>query len=290
MPVSLFINTTGCGWTPAGGSLKALNRISSSGLSFGGEQINNRADVDIYDSSAHIVGWKPTVTFAGMNVGVYTALVTGLGAIAWTWPNADDVGTTGGAGSISWTMSPAMNLLGDSSNPHGAYASGNLSFNGLAADGITNPLAYTILMSHVFASKRAQAGTAFPGGVPAGRSTGLAFRPRAARGDAPAPGTPVDAVFMPMGAFASGRDQIRDCCTAQVAAARILGVDPDQVWARTQGTVRVYTPAPTITLLHAKGSEFEGDHRLDWHDRGDGLLLGYLTARAREEDLDADAA
>jgi hypothetical protein len=282
---SLFLHSLACSWTASGGSAVALKRVTQTALTFNADVINNRADGDIYDSSAHIVGWKPTVTLAGLNVGLYAQLVSGLGAFTWTWGNAD---TPGGAGSIVWALLPCMNPLGDSSNPYAQYATGNLSFMGLAADGATNPLSYTITSSGSFLGTR----PAPPLIASASRTNrlGLPFLPPASKDAPPAEGTPVDAVFMPGNAFARGPNHFRNRCAAQVEAAKILKVDPDEVNCRLQGTARIYTASPHFTLYHTKESDFSG-HRFGWRDRGDGISLGYLTddARAADEDAAADA-
>jgi hypothetical protein len=273
---TLFINTTLVKWTPMGGTLVALNRITQAGLSWGYEVINNRADLDIYDSSAHIVGAKPTVTLAGVNVGLYLNLVMGIGAIAWQIGNADD---QAGTGSLIYTMTPSMNPLGDYSGPHGAYATGNLTFTGVAIDGLTNPVSYTVSSSGMFARPaRIMARPTMP--VP---SLGIPFRPKlltgAVSGDIP------DAVLCRPDTFLQSSNNWKNVATMQVEAAKLLGVDPDSVFVRPQGMVRIVTASPHVKLTHPRESDYFG-HRYSWKDRGDGVILGYLTQEALQADQD----
>ena len=277
---TLFINTSLVKWTPSGGTLVALNRITQAGFSWGIEVINNRSDLDIYDSSAHAVGAKPTVTFSGMNVGVYLQLVTGIGAITWQIGNADD---QAGTGSLIYTMNPCMNPLGDYSGAHGAYATGNLSFMGLAADGLTNPVSYSVSSAGSFVGPRAI--PPLIAGAPRVNRQGVQFNPPASKKEIAAD-APVDAVLMLQNHYAAGKNHFKNRCVAQVEAAKILKVDPDQVSMRYQGSNRIYSPTPHFSIYHSHASDYDG-HRLDWHPRDDGIVLGYLTDDARQEEQDA---
>jgi hypothetical protein len=280
---TLFINTANVGWTPLLGTAAPLNRITQAGLAWNREVINNRADLDVYDSSAHIVGAKPTVTLAGNNVQAYLVLTMGLGAITWTIGNAD---TPGGAGSLVYTMTPAMNPLGDYSGPHGQYASGNLSFMGIAADGATNPVSYTTVSSGLFVGRS----RASPLAVVARRPAfGLPFTPPAADTPAPPADAPADAVLVLPGVFDVGRDHFKNRCIAVAALADVLKADPDRIAMRYQGANRIYTPTPTFALRHPRGTDCAGEDRLAWHAMGDGTYRGYLTDDARQADADADA-
>ena len=288
---SLYVNTSLVKWTPTAGTMVPLNRITQASLAWNYEVINNRADLDIYDSSAHIVGAKPTLTLSGMNAMLYLSLISGIGAMTWTVGNADD---QTGTGSVTWTLSPCMNPLGDYTGQHGQYATGNLTMMGLAADGLTNPVSYTVLTTGAFLSPKAMTATAALKPVKEGppmmgvANFGRVFKPPVGVAKAPAADAPVDAVVLPVGPYAKMYGgTFRGFCRLQVDGARALGLDPDRVSVRTQGSDRIITPLDsvnTMSLMHPHGSEQVGTHRYDWHRREDGMLVGYLTDAAREAD------
>jgi hypothetical protein len=267
-----------------------LNRITQASLAWNFEVINNRADLDIYDSSAHIVGAKPTLTLTGMNAMLYLTLVSGIGAMTWTVGNADD---QTGTGSVAWTMSPSMNPLGDYTGAHGQYATGNLTMMGLAADGLTNPVSYTVLTTGAFLGPKAMTVSAALKPVKEGPpmmglgNFGRVFKPPVGVSKAPAADAPADAVVLPVDPYARMyAGAFRGFCRLQMDGAKALGLDPDQVAVRTQGTDRIITPREHVnmSLMHRRGSELAGTHRYDWHRRDDGMLVGYLTDAAREAD------
>jgi hypothetical protein len=283
---SLWLNTSGVAWTPTGsGTPTALNRITQAGLDWNQETINNRADLDIYDSSAHVVGFKPTVTFQGMNVHLYLNLTPGIGAITWKVGNADN---QTGTGSVIWTMTPAMNQLGNYTGGHGAYATGGISFVGLAPDGLTNPASFSVVSAGALIPEGAQfavKGYAGPRTAAVARSSfggGSHFDPPV-KGES-APDARPDAVWLDPARYAAGVNHFRNICRLQADGARMLGLHPDQVSVRSQGAARIVTPSPAFTILHPKDHDLAGSHRLAWHEGEPGVKLGFLTDEARESD------
>jgi hypothetical protein len=282
---NLWINTSGVAWTPTGvGTPIQMIRITQFQFGWNPEIINNRADLDIFDSSAHVVGYKPTASFTGNNPMAYLNILSGIGAITWQVGNADDqVGT----GSVVWTMTPSMCQQGDYTGPHGQYASGGLTFMGVAADGLTNPASYTIVSAGAFVPEGAQLavkgfGSARPSVIRGSFGTGPHFDPPVKGG--PAPDARPDAVLLPLARYAVGVNHIRNLCRLQVDGARMLGLHPDQVSVRVQGAMRLVTPTPEYTVMHPKDHDLAGSHRLAWHEGEPGVKLGFLTDEARESD------
>lgn len=284
---TLWINTSGVAWTPTGsGTPIQMVRITQFQFGWNPEIINNRADLDIFDSSAHVVGYKPTASFQGNNPMAYLNVLSGIGAITWQVGNADN---QTGTGSVIWTMTPSMCQQGDYTGPHGQYASGGLTFMGVAADGLTNPASYTIVSTGDFVPEGAQlavknfAPMKSAGPAPAGVAS--RFDPPA-RGE-PAPDARPDAVLLPIARYAVGVNHFRNLCRLQADGARMLGLHPDQVSVRVQGTNRIVTPSPAFTILHPKDHDLAGSHRLAWHEGEPGVKLGFLTDEARESDQSA---
>jgi hypothetical protein len=84
-----------------------------------------------------------------------------------------------------------------------------------------------------------------------------------------------DAVRSPLG-YAGMGDSFSRLSTLQGAFAQLLQVS--HVFVRHQGTEHFISPGPADTLHFPTFSPQAGRPRYEWHDRGDGVLYGYLRS------------
>lgn len=137
----LFVNTTGCGFTPTSGSRTALTKITQSAIDKGAADISFSGDGDKFPTFRANVMNDPSVTIQGGRVTQYLALVSGTyGTLDFTWGDAKN---GSGAGSVLWTLINAMVGTASGSQPHANFASGSLTFRSYSSDGTTNPLSYS---------------------------------------------------------------------------------------------------------------------------------------------------
>jgi len=141
----LFINTVGVTFTPQGGTASPLTRVTKSSIDAGIQNITFKGDGDQFNTFEGNVTQVPTVTLAGASIGALMAGLAGaVGSLAFTWPDAKN-GSGPGSFAIAWVLSNA--ILSDKSAEagHAQIATGSNAFSSFSADGITNPLAFTIL-------------------------------------------------------------------------------------------------------------------------------------------------
>jgi hypothetical protein len=107
MATGLQLNWTAVGFTPSGGSLTTITRVTSVGIGTGGQLLPFSGDNDRFPTVIH----------------------------------KDARGATNG--DIVYTLINAVVASPDANGPHGSYGSGTISWQAFSSDGSTNPLSFT---------------------------------------------------------------------------------------------------------------------------------------------------
>jgi hypothetical protein len=115
----------------------AIKNVQSVGIDHRGSIIASSGDDDRYPTNKYHDFEDPAVTVRHRDLIFQNGKACGsTGALVATHRDADNVS------GYTATMSSAILVTKSTSGEHRAYGEGTLSFEGVSADGATNPLAY----------------------------------------------------------------------------------------------------------------------------------------------------
>ena len=141
----LYVNTVTVGFTPLGGSLSPVARITKSSFDGGIQNISFKGDGDLFDTYQGNVSQVPSITLEGGDVGSLLNSSAGvIGTLSGIWPDARN-GKGSGSYALSWSLANCQLSDKSSQSPHANLASGSNSFTAFSSDGTTNPFTFTVL-------------------------------------------------------------------------------------------------------------------------------------------------
>jgi len=143
MPATrLWTNPQAAGYTPAGGALLPIGRITNATIDANGQRLTFSGDGDRYDTLNVNIGNAPAITLTGGDFFKFLGLMNGgFGTLVITYEDAKNVLGTGSA------VVTLINAAPDSPSggaAHRQVGSGTITFVSSSADGITNPLSFTL--------------------------------------------------------------------------------------------------------------------------------------------------
>jgi hypothetical protein len=140
MPISRAnINWTGVSWTPTGGSLTSITRVTAGMFGMGGRLIKFKGDTDLYPTIIACPDQEPHASFTTADVGGMWAFAPGVaGPLVATLNDAKVV--TNGA--VVFTMVNATFESATANGNHGAFATVTGTWQAFSSDGSTPPLSY----------------------------------------------------------------------------------------------------------------------------------------------------
>lgn len=144
-PTNRYMNSSGWGFTPTGGSIQTFTGITSAAYD---EQISTKkegADFDLFPTVSVADFRDPTITLETLDsqVGMVSTLVAGVkGALVGTIRDAYNGVVTGGGAKL-YTLSNAQLQGRNMSAPYREYGKQTLVFGAISSDGATHPLAVT---------------------------------------------------------------------------------------------------------------------------------------------------
>jgi hypothetical protein len=140
MATGLQLNWTAVGFTPSGGSLTTITRVTSVGIGTGGQLLPFSGDNDRFPTVIANVMNMPGASVTTGNIAQIMALSPGTRG-TFTATHKDARGATNG--DIVYTLINAVVASPDANGPHGSYGSGTVSWQAFSSDGSTNPLSFT---------------------------------------------------------------------------------------------------------------------------------------------------
>lgn len=134
------LNWTAVGFTPSGGSLTPITRVTNVDFTPGGSLIAFSGDNNRFPTVIANAMNAPRCTITTANIGLILGIAPGtVGTVGAT--HKDAIG--GSNGDIVYVLSNAVVENTSGSGPHGQFGSGTISFQAFSSDGTTNPLAFT---------------------------------------------------------------------------------------------------------------------------------------------------
>jgi hypothetical protein len=132
-------------FTPAGGSLTALDGIKGATYDEGMEELSESADVDVFPTVGGVVFSKPMITINSIDAMQISAVVGGtFGVLVVTFPDFKN-GVAAGGGAKVVTLSNAYLMRRSASAQYRQLSTQDLGFSALSTDGATSPMAITTL-------------------------------------------------------------------------------------------------------------------------------------------------
>jgi hypothetical protein len=114
-----------------------IKRVTSGGFSLGGQLIRFKGDTDRYTSIIANVNNEPSATFTTADVGsLMTIATSGSATLAATLKDA--LAATGG--DVVFSLVNAVYETADTTAQHAQFGTVTATWQGYAADGMTNPL------------------------------------------------------------------------------------------------------------------------------------------------------
>lgn len=144
---NLFINWSAAGFTPSGGSLQSINKVTDVSFDANGSMEGFKGDVDVFFRSISIPSQTRTIKVKTGDVAMARDSDLALGTRgAFTVKLSDAVnGTTTGGGGLTVTLSPCIVTANTAQGAHAKYAEAEITFEGYATDGTTDPLTVAAL-------------------------------------------------------------------------------------------------------------------------------------------------
>lgn len=140
-PSKRFINTSGCTFTPTGGSAISITGITSINVAQNPEEVRMSGDADLFDTFAGLVSLNPNVKISTNKPNLLDAVAPGAyGVLTWTRNDAVNGAVTAGGAKI-YTVSGAYYFPQGTDAPHRQGATTDFEFHTLSTDGTTNPVA-----------------------------------------------------------------------------------------------------------------------------------------------------
>jgi hypothetical protein len=142
-PTNRYMNSSGWGFTPSGGSLTNITGVTNETYD---EQISTKkegADFDLFPTVAVADYRDPIITLETLDAFILMGVVAGAsGTLVGTVRDAYNGATTGGGAKLI-TMSNARIQGRNQSQPYREYGKQSLVFGAVSADGATHPVAIT---------------------------------------------------------------------------------------------------------------------------------------------------
>ena len=136
----LQANFTAVGFTPTGGSLTSITKVTGVQVGSGGELTPFAGDTDVYPTTLALFMSNPEVTVKGADIAGLQGLVNaGEGTLTWTHKDAKLA--TGG--DIVYTLVLCTPEKFDGGGEHAQFGEGSLTFKARSTDGTTNPLTFS---------------------------------------------------------------------------------------------------------------------------------------------------
>ena len=144
-PTNLFINWSTVGYTPSGGSLASLNKVTSVKPSRNGQMEGFKGDVDQFFRVIAVPSQTRTIEVTTGDVKAALAIAIGShGAFSAIFADAIN-GTTVGGGGITIALTNCVVTGNTAQGEHAKFGEATITFEGYASDGITDPLTVTAL-------------------------------------------------------------------------------------------------------------------------------------------------
>jgi hypothetical protein len=136
-----FMNWTGVGFTPAGGSLTSITGVSSVSIDPGGTLAKFSGDGDRYSTTIVNDMNDPKVSVQSADLAAVRANPSGTAGVFVATFNDAKNGT--GAGAITFTVAGVVdnNAI---QGAHRQFGQGTFSLSGWSSDGVTNPISVTV--------------------------------------------------------------------------------------------------------------------------------------------------
>lgn len=135
------MNWTPVVWTPSGGSASTATGVTNVRVAGGANFVRFGGDGDIYDTLVVLATANPTITITTADeIWLMGIAVGGRGTVAAT--HKDARGATGG--NLTLTLTGAVADAPDLGGQHRQIGSGSINFSAESADGVTNPLSYSL--------------------------------------------------------------------------------------------------------------------------------------------------
>jgi hypothetical protein len=142
---NLYINWSGVGFTPTGGSLAPINKVTSVGLNRDGTPEKFKGDLDKFYRAIAVPTLDRGLTIDTGDVYAATQIPIGtVGTVVATLADAIN-GTTSSGGGFTVTLSHAVCTGNSSAGDHAKYGTARLTFESFAPDGVTDPMAFATL-------------------------------------------------------------------------------------------------------------------------------------------------
>jgi len=137
------MNWTSTGFTPTGGSLQAVSRVSGIDIDPGGQLLEYSGDGNRFPVAIFNHMNKPSFTINSENIGVLSSLAPGAVGVVSSILNDPKNGAGAGSGAILFALANAVLENPKMGGKHMAYATGSATFKGYSSDGVTSPLTAT---------------------------------------------------------------------------------------------------------------------------------------------------
>lgn len=140
-PTNRYFNTSGWGFTPAGGSSTPIDGVTSADYDEGISVKKEGADFDGFPT-LRVRDWaEPMINIETLNAFVlYATLAGASGTLVGTIRDAYNGAVTGGGAKLITMSQAAVEKRGISAK-YREFARQNLSFGGISVDGATHPVA-----------------------------------------------------------------------------------------------------------------------------------------------------
>lgn len=140
---NLFINWTAVSFTPSGGSLTAIDKVTSVRVNHDVNIETFKGDLAKFVQAVAATNQMREITVTTGNAKTVETIVQGaVGSFTATLADAYN-GTTAGGGAQVLALTNCIVSRKDVSGDHSRFASATITFMGYAADGETDPLTIT---------------------------------------------------------------------------------------------------------------------------------------------------
>lgn len=136
-----YMNVSALTYTPAGGSATAIKGIKSVTYSENGQELNEAADFDLFDTIGAVVGLAPTVMIETIDafVGIPSLVAGGTGTLVFTVRDVYNGATVAGGARIM-TIANCYFKPRTVTAGFRALATQSIGFGTISSDGATNPV------------------------------------------------------------------------------------------------------------------------------------------------------
>jgi hypothetical protein len=138
-PTNLYINWSAVSFTPTGGALTAIGKVTDCKIAKGGTPEHFKGDIAVYAQCLAVPDRHRTVTVSTGDIAAALLFAQGtVGSFTATLGDAIN-GSAGGGGGKIYTMTTCVIVSNNADSAHAKFGNAQIVFEGYSSDGATDP-------------------------------------------------------------------------------------------------------------------------------------------------------